>query len=66
MRVLFIPVADRPECATALNTAFALGHTVGKRICIAWNQSVEAAQAVAAAMPLTYSSRSCFNCYLRI
>ena len=26
--------------------------TVGKRICIAWNQSVEAAQVVAAAMPL--------------
>lgn len=26
--------------------------TVGKRICIAWNQSVEAARAVAAAMPL--------------
>lgn len=26
--------------------------TVGKRICIAWNQSVEAAQAVAAAMPI--------------
>jgi len=26
--------------------------TVGKRICIAWNQSAEAAQAVAAAMPL--------------
>ena len=26
--------------------------TVGKHICIAWNQSVEATQAVAAAMPL--------------
>ncbi len=32
--------------------------TVGKRICIAWNQSVEAAQAVAAAMPfLTQADR---------
>lgn len=29
MRVIFVPVADRPECATALNTAFVLGHTVG-------------------------------------
>ena len=32
MRVIFIPVADRPECAAALNTAFALGHTVGANI----------------------------------
>ncbi len=32
MRVIFIPVADRPECAAALNTAFALGHTVGASI----------------------------------
>jgi len=32
MRVIFIPVADRPECAAALNTAFAVGHTVGASI----------------------------------
>ena len=28
------------------------GRTVGKRICIAWNQGAEAARAIAAAMPL--------------
>lgn len=28
MRVIFVPVADRPECAMALNIAFTLGHTV--------------------------------------
>lgn len=28
MRVIFVPVADRPECATALQTAFAIGQSV--------------------------------------
>ncbi len=32
MRVIFIPVAGRPECAAALNTAFAFGHFVGASI----------------------------------
>jgi len=32
MRVIFVPVADRPECAAALNTAFILGHTVGASV----------------------------------
>ena len=32
MRVIFVPVADRPECATALNTAFTFGHTVGASV----------------------------------
>lgn len=32
MRVIFVPVADRPECALALNTAFMLGHRVGASI----------------------------------
>ncbi len=31
MRVIFVPVADRPECAAALNTAFVLGHTEGAK-----------------------------------
>jgi len=32
MRVIFIPVADRPECAQALQTAFSLGHQLGASI----------------------------------
>jgi nucleotide-binding universal stress UspA family protein len=32
MRVIFIPVADRPECAVALNAAFAFGHIVGASV----------------------------------
>jgi len=28
MKVILVPVADRPECVTALNTAFAFGHLV--------------------------------------
>ena len=32
MRVIFVPVADRPECASALNTAFTLGQTVGASV----------------------------------
>ena len=32
MRVIFIPIAARPECAAALNTAFILGHTVGASV----------------------------------
>lgn len=32
MKVIFVPVADRPECAAALNTAFTLGHTLGASV----------------------------------
>jgi len=32
MRVIFVPVADRPECAVALTTAFVLGQTLGASI----------------------------------
>lgn len=32
MRVVFVPVADRPECAAALDTAFALGRSMGASI----------------------------------
>jgi len=32
MRVIFVPVANRPECAAALNTAFAIGRSVGASI----------------------------------
>jgi len=32
MRVIFVPVADRPECATALNTAFSVGKSVGASV----------------------------------
>jgi nucleotide-binding universal stress UspA family protein len=32
MRVILVPVADRPECAKALNTAFNLGNQVGASI----------------------------------
>ena len=32
MRVIFVPVADRPECGLALHTAFDLGHTLGANI----------------------------------
>jgi nucleotide-binding universal stress UspA family protein len=32
MRVIFVPVADRPECAAALNTAFRLAHRVGANV----------------------------------
>jgi len=32
MRVIFVPVADRPECATALQTAFTLGKSVGASV----------------------------------
>lgn len=32
MRVIFIPVADRPECAVALDAAFAFGHQVGANV----------------------------------
>ncbi|MGI9292922.1 MAG: universal stress protein [Pseudomonadales bacterium] len=33
MRVIFVPVADRPECAHALRTAFDLGQQLGANIC---------------------------------
>lgn len=33
MRVIFIPVADRPECARALQVAFNLGQQLGANIC---------------------------------
>ncbi|MEM9209238.1 MAG: universal stress protein [Pseudomonadota bacterium] len=32
MRMIFVPVADRPECARALRTAFELGHSVGSHV----------------------------------
>ncbi len=32
MRVIFVPVADRPECAAALHTAFTLGHSLGASV----------------------------------
>ena len=32
MRVIFVPVADRPECAVALNTAFEMGSSLGASI----------------------------------
>ncbi len=32
MRVILVPVADRPECARALNTAFALGKRFGASV----------------------------------
>ena len=32
MRVIFVPVADRPECAAALSAAFTIGHSVGASI----------------------------------
>jgi nucleotide-binding universal stress UspA family protein len=32
MRVIFVPVADRPECVSALNTAFSIGHSVGASV----------------------------------
>ena len=32
MRVILVPVADRPECAKALSTAFELGHRLGASI----------------------------------
>lgn len=32
MRVMLVPVADRPECARALNTAFDLGNRLGASI----------------------------------
>jgi len=32
MRVIYVPVADRPECATALETAFSLGQSVGASV----------------------------------
>jgi len=32
MKVILVPVADRPECAAALNTAFTLGQTVGASV----------------------------------
>jgi len=32
MRVIFVPVADRPECAVALSTAFTFGHSVGASV----------------------------------
>ena len=32
MRVIFVPVADRPECAVALSTAFTFGHAVGASV----------------------------------
>ena len=31
MRVILVPVADRPECAKALNTAFNLGKQIDVR-----------------------------------
>lgn len=33
MRVIFVPVADRPECAKALRSAFDLGQRLGASIC---------------------------------
>ena len=33
MRVIFIPVADRPECARALQVAFNLGQQLGANLC---------------------------------
>ncbi len=33
MRVIFVPVADRPECAKALRTAFDLGQQLGANLC---------------------------------
>lgn len=32
MRVIFVPVADRPECAKALGTAFELGQQLGANV----------------------------------
>lgn len=32
MRVIFVPVADRSECATALVTSFSLGHELGASV----------------------------------
>lgn len=32
MRVIFVPVASRPECVAALNTAFTVGRSVGASI----------------------------------
>lgn len=32
MRVILVPVANRPECARALNTAFELGHRLGASV----------------------------------
>jgi len=32
MRVIFVPVADRPECANALHAAFVLGQAVGASV----------------------------------
>ncbi len=32
MKVILVPVADRPECVVALSTAFAFGHTVGASV----------------------------------
>ena len=32
MRVIFVPVADRPECAFSLQTAFALGQKLGANV----------------------------------
>ena len=32
MRVILVPVADRPECGLALQAAFGLGHTLGANI----------------------------------
>ena len=32
MRVIFVPVADRPECAAALREAFTLGETLGASV----------------------------------
>lgn len=32
MRVIFVPVANRPECVAALNTAFSIGRSVGASI----------------------------------
>ena len=32
MRVIFVPVANRPECAAALNTAFTFGQSVGASV----------------------------------
>jgi hypothetical protein len=92
MRLIFVPLADRPECAVALTGTFELAGdlgagmrhgsraadspggestacagassrpvlilpqsrdtTLGSRICIAWNQSRDAALAVASVLPL--------------
>ena len=32
MRVMLVPVADRPECARALNSAFDLGNRLGASV----------------------------------